>query len=512
MRFFHPLAWLGIVILAGCASTTAVSTSMIVQYTLAGGGACVQLGAHPQPPYANVQVSHDTYLAHSEPMLTENPRNPLNLVGGSKFFTDPAHYLFKIGTYASADGGCTWTDGGVLPGFTQEQLTSDVSFAFDTQGNAYVAVLNTGGAESGLSVAASHDGGKTFGAPVSVFDNRTGAVFSDKPWIGVDDTNGPHSGTIYVVWSYDYQNCGTTQAPCTQELGFSRSTDGGQTFSPVRLIEGNAPFCTNPSLGRPASSRKCDGALGATPAILPDGTVAVAFSYINLLAGDPDASGTPQGHHTIADGLVASAIPTKLLVITSADGGTTWTTPVPIAAIQDLPAHFTHETYRNAPLPAFVSDPTTGQLYIAWSDERNGDADIYLATSTDKGQTWSTPVRVNDDPLGNGANQFQPQLAVAPDGVVSVAFFDTRTDPAHLLIDEYLAQSITHGTSFLPNVRVTTNSWNPRVDEPVDGNGQGFIGDYQGLSADNLFVHPFWNDTRTGAQEIFTAAIPSAQP
>lgn len=25
-------------------------------------------------------------------MLLENPRNPLNLVGGSKFFTDPQHY------------------------------------------------------------------------------------------------------------------------------------------------------------------------------------------------------------------------------------------------------------------------------------------------------------------------------------------------------------------------------------------------------------------------------------
>ena len=40
---------------------------------------------------------------------------PLHLVGGSKFFTDPAHYRFKIGFFASFDGGCTWSDGGVLP-------------------------------------------------------------------------------------------------------------------------------------------------------------------------------------------------------------------------------------------------------------------------------------------------------------------------------------------------------------------------------------------------------------
>ena len=34
-----------------------------------------------------------------------------------------------------------------------------------------------------------------------------------------------------------------------------------------------------------------------------------------------------------------------------------------------------------------------------------------------------------------------------------------------------------------------------------------------GLAVDDHFPsHPFWNDTRTGAQEIFTAVVPSAQP
>ncbi|HLI08717.1 MAG TPA: hypothetical protein VKV40_19290 [Ktedonobacteraceae bacterium] len=37
-------------------------------------------------------------------------------------------------------------------------------------------------------------------------------------------------------------------------------------------------------------------------------------------------------------------------------------------------------------------------------------------------------------------------------------------------------------------------------------------GCYQGLASDNHFAHPFWNDTRTGSQQVFTAAVPSAQP
>src|SRR5438876_7152911 len=137
-------------------------------YTLIGGSTCVELGSHPQPPYTNAQVSHDTYRAHSEPMLVEDPHNPLHLVGGFKFFTDRAHYRFQIGTYASFDGGCTWRDGGVLPGFAKNVTTSDISFAFGTHNQVYAAVLTTSGKVSGISVSTSTDGGKTFEPPVSV--------------------------------------------------------------------------------------------------------------------------------------------------------------------------------------------------------------------------------------------------------------------------------------------------------------------------------------------------------
>jgi len=468
-----------------------------VLYSLAHGGSCVTLGAHPQPPYANIRVSHDTYLAHSEPMLAENPRNPLNLVGGTKFFTDPKRYNFQIGYFSSFDGGCTWQDGGVFPDFSASETTSDITFAFGLHNDVYALVLNTSGVtnsnESGVSVLASHDGGRTFDRPVSVFDDTSGKTFSDKPWIAVDQTSGPRSGTIYVVWSYDHNgSCGYGNL-CSQELAFSRSADGGKSFSPVRFVEGYASFCTNPARGRPTGSTLCDGVLGATPVVLPDGSLAVVFLYVDVMS--------------------TGRIPSRLVIVTSPDGGATWNAPALVATVHDIPSVFRPERYRNASLPAFACDPRTGQLYITWSDEGSRDADILFSTSTDHGRTWSPlPVRVNDDLDEDGANQFQPQIAVAPDGVVSVTFFDTRVDSRHLFIDVFLAQSTDHGASFLPNQRVTTQSWDPAVDAPVDENGLQFIGDYQGLTADNTFVHPFWNDTRTGSQEIFTAAVPGTMP
>ncbi|TMD67903.1 MAG: hypothetical protein E6I91_05745, partial [Chloroflexi bacterium] len=116
-------AALALISVTGCNDTTTNPSTRTPTpkafYTLSGGGPCVTLGAHPESLYTNIQVSNDTYRAHSEPMLVEDPHNPLHLVGGSKFFTDPAHYRFKIGFFASFDGGCTWSDGGVLPGFEQ---------------------------------------------------------------------------------------------------------------------------------------------------------------------------------------------------------------------------------------------------------------------------------------------------------------------------------------------------------------------------------------------------------
>ena len=226
----------------GCNNSATNPTVPTSFYNLSGGGPCVALGAHLQPPYTNIQVSHDTYRAHSEPMLVEDPHNPLHLVGGSKFFTDPAHYRFQIGAFVSFDGGCTWSDAGVLPGFEHYGVTSDISFAFGNHNEVYAAVLNASKTASGIAVSTSHDGGKTFGLPVLVTLDTTGKAFNDKPWIAVDQTNGKYSGSIYVVWSYDHNgNCGYGNN-CSEELAFSRSTDEGKRSLPCASSRATPPF------------------------------------------------------------------------------------------------------------------------------------------------------------------------------------------------------------------------------------------------------------------------------
>ena len=476
---------LQLLLLTAClpSSQIRVAPTPTAPFTLSGGGRCVRLASHPQPPYLNIRVTHDSYAAHSETALAQDPHNPLNLVGGAKFFPDVAHYHFNVGYAASLDGGCTWSKSRVLPGFDATTSSSDPMFAFGPHHEVYASTVFINQHTSGITVSVSRDNGRTFGAPTKVFESKPKEIFNDKPWIAVDQTGGPHSGAIYVVWAYDHGGgCGDGNF-CSQNLAFSRSTDGGRTFSPVRLIEGKAPFCTDGPQVHPARSTSCDATLGAIPVVEPDGTLVVTFLYI--------------GTH-----------PTRILALSSSDGGTTWTSPVLAATIHDIIGSFPPQKYRTLSLPAFASDPRTGQLYLVWSDKGTRDADILLITSKDKGKTWSAPLRVNDDPLHDGAEQFQPQLTVSPQGGVAVSFFDTRNDPHRKLIDVYLAQSTNRAASFQKNIRVTTQSWDPTVQAPKDEDGNQFIGDYQGLTADATFAHVFWNDTRTGRQEIFTAAVP----
>jgi hypothetical protein len=452
------------------------------------GVPAVASGAHATHVIPLAGVSNDQFLAHSEPALAINPLNHNNLLAGSKMFTDPNHYQFGIGTYYSMDGGRTWHDNGLLPGLDQYKsgLVSDVSIAFGPGGTAYICVVVAdGGRASGVDVLRSSDGGKTFSPPVEVYTDTTGAVFNDKPWIAVDRSRGPNRGTVYVAWNAD--GVGSAEAdpdavrPANRAadsdspdgIEVSHSTDGGKTFStPVQVADFDADHFY----------------LGALPAVAPDGTLYVAFLSM-------DSGG-------LADGIG---------LVSSEDGGQTFT---PVRIIQrslvGLPDHLPNSTFRNTSLPTFAISPKDGALVTAWADYRNQDADIMASTSTDGGRTWSSAVRVNHDRKGNGKDQFQPVIAVAPNGVLSCAWFDRRFDPNDRLIDEVVAQSSTDGKTWGNIIRVTKRSWDPAIGAPrPEGRASNtFIGDYQALAVDNLTVHPLWNDTENGkSQEIRTATI-----
>jgi len=127
----------------------------------------------------------------------------------------------------------------------------------------------------------------------------------------------------------------------------------------------------------------------------------------------------------------------------SADGGNTWSTISNVITGVTGPSFccFQNTTFRDGIFNTFTTspyfDPATRHypLYVAWEDYSTGYSNVILTASFDGGFTWSSPIQVNDN-ASSSVDEFQPNLAAAPDGTVSVAFYDRRLScPASGTVD-----------------------------------------------------------------------------
>ncbi len=184
----------------------------------------------------------------------------------------------------------------------------------------------------------------------------------------------------------------------------------------------------------------------------------------------------------------------SIVLTESNDGGKTFSHPR--AVIETGPPYFGEVPgiSRVEGFPQIAVDPTTankgGNIYICWSDYRNGDVDIFIASSSDHGRKWSAPVRVNDDPVHNGIDQFYQWMAVDPvTGAVYVSFYDRRGDPANRKMRMTLARSTDRGRTF------TNYYW---TDRPFEAQG-AFLGDYTWLAAHNNRVYGIWTEATAAA-------------
>jgi hypothetical protein len=415
-----------------------------------------------QQSLQNVEVSQSKYAAYGEPYLAVNPANPHNLLGASQDIN--ASSWPTPGTFASFDSGMTWQDNGALPLPKGEKGGGDVTVAFSSQGIGYVA-SNAGASWQVNSVLVwqTENGGKSFSQPVEVSQNRNQQV--DHPWMAIDTTHGPHAGTLYVVWAADDPHT----YPLHSSLLFSRSTDSGRTFETPRTIA----HATN---------------------MFP------ALVVLNV-----GADGSVNVFYTLVDGTRSPFEPPypsfARQFISSSDGGITFATPHTVSQ-SPLFLSVGHMTMAN--IQAAAADPSGDHLYLTLAAYRAGTShtDILLWSSQNHGQTWTGPVRVNNDPMASPVDCFQPQIVVTQQGIVYISYFKL----VHGRVDVFLEKSTTHGASFQSIRQVNTASFDPALGDQHREKG-GWIGDYQGLAAWNEKVYPFWNDTRTGHMGIFTVAI-----
>jgi hypothetical protein len=176
----------------------------------------------------------------------------------------------------------------------------------------------------------------------------------------------------------------------------------------------------------------------------------------------------------------------------SRDGGKTFSRAR--AVIRTAPIMFAIQTLERANgFPQIAFDPKSKRLYVTWSDYRNGDLDVFISSSDNGGKHWTAPLRVNNDPVHNGAEQFFQWLAVDPtDGSVDVLFYDRRRDPQNRKQIVVLARSTDGGRSF------NNYAW---TDEPFEASGV-FFGDYSGIAAYGGRVYGIWTEKPVPAPEV----------
>ncbi|MBT8379658.1 MAG: exo-alpha-sialidase [Ignavibacteria bacterium] len=398
--------------------------------------------------FTNVNISNES-APQNEPSVRISRKDPNRVVAAWRDFrTGVNPPLRRIGYSYSSDGGETWSVSELTPQIIPNApLSSDPVVVVDTSGNFYIVTvsLNETSGNGELWVFKSTDQGITFN---QVYEMASGPWFEDKEWAATDlNPASPFANTLYCSW---------TRFAFGTDILFIRSTDEGVNWnSPVQVSDAG-------------------GVQGSFPAVGPNGEV-----YIVWLG----SSGSGQ-----------------ILFDKSTDGGLTFGTD---KVVSNSP---------NAWFPHLAVDVSgginNGYIYAVWNDLRNGDDDVFISYSSDNGDTWSSSMRVNNDPVGNDKDQVWPSIAISEIGEIAILFYDTRNTPNNNIIEAYIARSTDGGVTF-------TNELLSTVPSPTNiPNSDIRFGDYINIDFHGGKAVPVWTDERAGGvdMDIYTAIVSQLIP
>lgn len=412
----------------------------------------------------------------SETFIVYNPLHPNNIVASAndiRYNSSSAGY--RMAAYYSTDGGQTWSvsltpsnKDVFVPTPSKGGLTNvDPGLAFDSKGNLYYSYIYTqvsdqGGIEDGgVFVNKSTDGGRTWSEPIPVVLSVGGGAnqdLHDKPLIACDaNPNSPYRDIVYVTWFMTSPTLGGT-------IGFAYSTDG-EEFSPATRIPGSI---SNGSVQSPM------------PIVASDGTLYVVWE-------------NKQGLYT------------NIMVQKSTNGGISWawTSPKVAQTVRTI-GEVVNQRYAlpqksnmrvsSYPFVAIGFDPNHIYIVQAGKDE-NGRTGIYFAKSTNGGESWTSKIRVDDNPYGN--DMFFPAIAFdAKSGILMIVYYSSQLDPQNKMVDLFAAVSFDGGNSWKNN-RITPQSWYlDHTNAVIDAGGAAlgrYWGDYLSITAvDGKFLPCFW--------------------
>ena len=397
------------------------------------------------------------------------------------------------GVSFSADGGKSFVDLGFLnPGTDPANfLIGDPTIGCSSSSRFYYSSIfatatppDANGDRNPLSAVAvnsSSSGGATWGDPVAAVAKDGFAHSLDKPWHAVDPTNPMRLYVTYTDFDFSFPATGTCANDFRIAIELVASADGGNTWGAPVVIDEECGASFN-------------GVQGSNVVVSPGGKVYVAYEFI--------------------PGLVPN---NNIYFTRSVDNGKTFSKPINVSeVVPNGDGGTLMGGFRNNEFPQLAVDRSNGAsrgtIYIAWSDGKDNVIpdlatftgtyafpDVFVAKSTDRGESFSTPNAVSPTPAnftGVGRDQFFPGIAVDGDGRVGVCYYDRRNDPGNTIIDRFCSVSHNHGASWNEQ-RVSNSDWLPLHASDAVIN-LFYIGDYDALTSDFLLR----NDGFFGTFEI----------
>ncbi len=382
--------------------------------------------------------------AANEPSIAIDPTNPNRIVIGWRQFDTVNNNFRQAGYGYSLDGGLSWTFPGVIdPGV----FRSDPVLDYDNQGNFYYNSLRQ---SFNCDVYKITDGGVDWEPPVPAFGG-------DKQWMTLDRSGLASDGHNYSYWNTSFTTC----APGA----FTRSTDGSNSFEPCETILGQPFWGTmtvdgNGDLYLVGRTQNNMVVVKSTNAKDPGQSVSWDFlTNIDL------------------DGIVYAGAAVN---------------PEGLVGQADID----HDN---------SGGPGDGNIYVLASVFRSGisdPADVMFAKSSDGGNSFSPPVRINVD-SGTDSFQWFGTMSVAPNGRIDVVYLDTSTAGSGNVDSRLIyAWSEDQGDTW-NDYAVISEMFDPTIGYP----NQDKMGDYFDMKSDNDFAHLAWCNTLNGGQDVYYTKI-----
>ena len=439
----------------------------------------------PVPP--NVLVSNRTCTSQStctksENMVWSSPDGQTIVVN----YNDLSE-VSTSGTSYSTNGGATFTE--IIPAPFETGHGSNVGdpvVVFNQKLNKWFAGdLATGCGGQGTGLWTSPDGIHwTAGACAhnGAFDDR------ESMWVDSDPTSAAY-GRMYLSYNDFTVNC--SPGGC---LFVTYSDDGTTWSTPKQLNTGT--FLRNIQI------------TGAQ--ISPTSARSSLHGYDAVLIAAMDEGGG--GSNTRQN-----------VMYRSMNGGSSWTSVVMgprFNPVGDLSCGY---FYAVAPFIRHMGwgEPAVGPNNVvhyvyAGAGTNNDHGDIFYQRSTDNGNTWTTPAKLNTDPDQQYHTQWMPSLSINPAGKLTAAWYDRRQASTSCInqtdvgcnYNRYARQSPDNGGSWQADFVVSTSPTPQPTDE-----GTCYAGDYDYNTARGSTAFITWTDGRrsvngVAVQDVNFAAVP----